>query len=200
MHKQGNRHIGVNSGNGGNGGSAEGNGSGDNRPPRQTGRQGKAGKNAPSHSLPSAPASRTAPHRRRSSSRSSRTPSASPAFKALVAALALGWLAYMGWGLWSRQLPLWSAAALLALNLLTLWTYAADKKAACAGTRRTSENQLHLLSLLGGWPAAWVAQQILRHKTSKTSFQIVYWLTIALHFTAMFLWWWLQLWRRHDLL
>ena len=162
MHKQGNRHIGVNSGNGGNGGSAEGNGSGDNRPPRQTGRQGKAGKNAPSHSLPSAPASRTAPHRRRSSSRSSRTPSASPAFKALVAVLALGWLAYMGWVLWSRQLPLWSAAALLALNLLTLWTYAADKKAACAGTRRTSENQLHLLSLLGGWPAAWVAQQILR--------------------------------------
>lgn len=110
--------------------------------------------------------------------------------KAFFQLLLLGWLTALGWGLWSAQLPLWSAGALLALNLLTLWMYAADKNAARAGTWRVSENQLHLLSLLGGWPAAWLAQQRLRHKTSKASFRAVYWLTITLHCSALLLWLW----------
>ena len=38
---------------------------------------------------------------------------------------------------------------------------------------------LHLLALLGGWPAAWLAQQNMRHKSSKTAFRAIYWATIA---------------------
>ena len=108
----------------------------------------------------------------------------------LLQLLVLGWLALLGWGWWSGRLPLWTAGALVALNLITLWTYAADKNAARSGAWRTSENQLHLLSLLGGWPAAWLAQQNLRHKTSKASFRAVYWLTIALHCSALVMWLW----------
>ncbi|MDR7305087.1 DUF1294 domain-containing protein [Rhodoferax saidenbachensis] len=72
-----------------------------------------------------------------------------------------------------------------ALNLLTFALYARDKHAARTGQWRTPENTLHLLSLLGGWPAAWVAQRVLRHKTSKRSFQLVFWLTVVVNLTGV---------------
>jgi uncharacterized membrane protein YsdA (DUF1294 family) len=74
---------------------------------------------------------------------------------------------------------LWLIAAWAALNLLTFALYARDKHAARVGLWRTPENTLHLLSLLGGWPAAWVAQRLLRHKTAKRAFQAVYWMTVV---------------------
>jgi uncharacterized membrane protein YsdA (DUF1294 family) len=40
---------------------------------------------------------------------------------------------------------------------------------------------LHLLGLIGGWPAAFVAQRALHHKTRKQPFQTIYWITVALH-------------------
>lgn len=128
-------------------------------------------------------------HRSRSTAPTAPSP-ARAAGTALFQLLVLCWLALLGWGLWSGQLPLWTAGAFVGLNLLTVWTYTSDKRAARAGTQRASENQLHLLSLLGGWPAAWLAQQNLRHKTSKASFRAVYWLTIALHCCALALWLW----------
>jgi uncharacterized membrane protein YsdA (DUF1294 family) len=47
--------------------------------------------------------------------------------------------------------------------------------------RRTPESTLHLLSVLGGWPGALVAQQMFRHKSRKLEFQIVFWLTVLLN-------------------
>ena len=41
-----------------------------------------------------------------------------------------------------------------------------------------------LLGLLGGWPAAIVAQQRLRHKTAKASFQLKFWLTTTANLAA----------------
>lgn len=63
--------------------------------------------------------------------------------------------------------------------------YAVDKSAAQRGAWRTSEQTLHLLALLGGWPAAWWAQQWMRHKSSKASFRMVYWCTVLLHSAAL---------------
>ncbi len=135
---------------------------------------------------PSSTAPRAEPRQRRSA-----RPAPAPATgRALWLVLLAGWLALLGWGLWSQKLPLWSAGALLALNLLTVWTYAADKRAARTRAWRVSENQLHLMALLGGWPAAWLAQQNLRHKTSKASFRAVYWLTVLGHCAALALWLW----------
>ena len=113
------------------------------------------------------------------SERPARKSARSRAPAALIGLLTLCWLIVIGWALWIERLPLWGAGALLALNLLTLWLYAADKNAARAGAWRVSENQLHLLALLGGWPAAWWAQQSLRHKTSKVSFRAAYWLSAS---------------------
>ena len=133
------------------------------------------------------------PAPQRTGTRGGRAPAQAPGparGHALAMLLVLVWLGLVGWALWSARLPLWSAGALLGLQLVTVWTYARDKNAARARAWRTSENQLHLLSLLGGWPAAWWAQQNLRHKTSKASFRTVYWLTIGLHCGALVLWLW----------
>ena len=108
-----------------------------------------------------------------------------PAGAALAYGLMLAWAALVAWAVWTRHLPLWSVAALAGLNLATLWLYAADKNAARRGQWRIAEKQLHLLSVLGGWPAAWLAQQNMRHKSSKTAFRAIYWATIVLHCAAL---------------
>ena len=65
------------------------------------------------------------------------------------------------------------------INALTYWMYAQDKEAAQSGNRRVPENTLHTLAFLGGWPAAWLAQQRLRHKTQKQPYRKIYICTIA---------------------
>lgn len=67
------------------------------------------------------------------------------------------------------------------LSLLSFAAYAIDKSAARKGTWRISENNLHVLDFLGGWPGGFIAQRLLRHKTSKPSFQRIYWVTVLLH-------------------
>ena len=59
--------------------------------------------------------------------------------------------------------------------------YALDKSAAQAGRWRISEKTLLMLGLAGGWPGAILAQQLLRHKTSKQSFRVAFWFTVVLN-------------------
>ena len=70
---------------------------------------------------------------------------------------------------------------ILLMNAASYWSYAQDKEAAQIGARRVPEQTLHILSFLGGWPAAWLAQQKLRHKTQKQPFRKVYWFTMILN-------------------
>jgi uncharacterized membrane protein YsdA (DUF1294 family) len=56
-----------------------------------------------------------------------------------------------------------------------------DKSAAKNNRWRTPESTLHLLGLFGGWPGALLAQKLLRHKTRKLSFQIVFWATVLIN-------------------
>lgn len=72
----------------------------------------------------------------------------------------------------------WVAIYGLVLNALTYWVYAIDKQRAEQGEWRVSEAALHLLELLGGWPGAWLAQRRLRHKCSKGSYQVEFWLIV----------------------
>ena len=67
------------------------------------------------------------------------------------------------------------------INAMTYWMYAQDKEAALMGKRRVPEQTLHILSFLGGWPTAWLAQEKLRHKTQKQPFRKIYFCTIALN-------------------
>lgn len=84
-------------------------------------------------------------------------------------------------------LPPLVLAIYIGVSLLTFIIYAADKSAAKKGAWRTQESTLHLLSLAGGWPGALIAQQTLRHKSKKQSFQAVFWLTVLMNCGA-FVW------------
>lgn len=68
-----------------------------------------------------------------------------------------------------------------AVSMLTLLFYGIDKWAAKNDKWRISEAKLHLLSLLGGWPGALLAQQMFKHKRSKSAFMRVYWVTVLVN-------------------
>ena len=69
----------------------------------------------------------------------------------------------------------------LLISLLTFVIYAKDKSDAAKGSWRIPENTLHFLSLIGGWPGALLAQQVLRHKSKKQPFRFVFYLTVLLN-------------------
>ena len=71
-------------------------------------------------------------------------------------------------------------AYLLLVNGITFATYGLDKRAAIKHKPRTPERTLHLLALLGGSPAALLAQKTFRHKTAKRSFRLTFGIIFAL--------------------
>ncbi len=79
------------------------------------------------------------------------------------------------------KLPVEVAWFYLAASLAAFFVYALDKSAARSGQWRTKESTLHLIGLAGGWPGALAAQRLLRHKSRKQSFQIVFWTTVILN-------------------
>jgi uncharacterized membrane protein YsdA (DUF1294 family) len=77
------------------------------------------------------------------------------------------------------------AALYLLASGICFLAYARDKRAARLQERRTPERTLQTLALLGGWPGALLAQRVLRHKTRKPMFQIVFWGIVLLHLGAL---------------
>jgi uncharacterized membrane protein YsdA (DUF1294 family) len=75
----------------------------------------------------------------------------------------------------------WMLIYALVLSAVTYWAYAIDKERARKNRWRLAEGRLHLLELLGGWPGAYLAQRWLRHKSSKRSYQIVFWLIVLVY-------------------
>ena len=71
------------------------------------------------------------------------------------------------------------------LGIITYGMYAKDKAAAQSGDWRTPESTLHLLSSLGGWVGAMVAQTYLRHKSQKPEFRIAYYLTVIINLAGL---------------
>jgi uncharacterized membrane protein YsdA (DUF1294 family)/cold shock CspA family protein len=74
------------------------------------------------------------------------------------------------------------------MSVLTFVLYAVDKSQAKRGDWRTSERTMHLCELAGGWLGGFVAQRRLRHKNIKTSYQVVFWVIVALHTTFWLDW------------
>jgi uncharacterized membrane protein YsdA (DUF1294 family) len=75
----------------------------------------------------------------------------------------------------------------MALSTLTFTVYALDKFKAKRNAWRIKERSLHLLSLFGGWPGAAIAQQLIRHKSAKKKFRIIFWLTVVVN-VSILLW------------
>jgi uncharacterized membrane protein YsdA (DUF1294 family) len=77
--------------------------------------------------------------------------------------------------------PRFALAYLVLISLVTYAAYWHDKRRAQAGASRASAATLHFLEFFGGWPAAYLAQQRLRHKTIKRSYQMIYWSIVGFY-------------------
>ena len=73
----------------------------------------------------------------------------------------------------------------IVLGVITYAMYAKDKAAAQSDDWRTPESTLHLLSALGGWVGAMVAQTYLRHKSQKAEFRLAYYLTVIINMAGL---------------
>ena len=123
-------------------------------------------------------------------SRSASQPQAEPAAPWTLARLlviplfgAVCYYVASKWSLNAYVVPLYFVASIVAFL-----AYGFDKAAARQKRWRTSESTLHLLGLAGGWPGALLAQQLLRHKTSKPSFIVAFWVTVAANIVAFVVW------------
>lgn len=130
------------------------------------------------------------PARKRSVGRAAHASQTNGAW-ALLLMVAYG--SALAWLVWQRQLPWWVLPASVLLNLATFFAYWQDKYAALNGRWRIQEDTLHLWGLAGGWGGAWFAQQVLRHKSVKTSFRTAYWATVMIHCSAVLGFWWFSL-------
>ena len=90
----------------------------------------------------------------------------------LMAMLVSGFTLLMPWEL---------VCLYFTTSLIALFMYWADKSAAREGRWRTRESSLLLCGLIGGWPGALIAQHLFRHKSSKTEFQLAFWVSVAVN-------------------
>lgn len=70
--------------------------------------------------------------------------------------------------------PIWAYIA--TINVVGFVMYGLDKFLAKRSWLRVPESLLHLLAFAGATPAAIAAQQLFWHKTTKRSFQVMFWL------------------------
>lgn len=98
---------------------------------------------------------------------------------------AAGFLGAIGAAVMAGRLPPLVFGLYLGMSAAAFIAYVIDKSAARNQQARTRESTLHMLGLVGGWPGALLAQQILRHKSRKESFRNTFWWTVALNCTAL---------------
>ena len=97
-----------------------------------------------------------------------------------IVALAFFGVSYLGLTLvW--KLPLLVGAAYLGMSIICAALYWQDKVSSRHGEWRTSEGALIFMGIMCGWPGAIVAQQLLRHKTTKPSFRVMHWFSVGLN-------------------
>jgi len=101
---------------------------------------------------------------------------------AILFSMAFGFLLWRC-GQWNRWL-LYFLAVNFAVGSLYFWD-----KVVVGRDRftRVPELVLHSLALLGGSPMALISQRLFRHKISKKSFVIIYWLIVLVQ-SAMIFW------------
>ncbi|MGK0249448.1 MAG: uncharacterized membrane protein YsdA (DUF1294 family) [Oleispira sp.] len=91
----------------------------------------------------------------------------------LFAFTAIGWL------------PFLLTLFYFIVSGFTFLMYGLDKWLALKERQRISENKLHLFALIGGWPGAYIGQQVFRHKISKSSFLHKFLLMLLINVVAL---------------
>lgn len=98
------------------------------------------------------------------------------------------WLVFLMIGYGFYALSPWVIGLFIGINLLSFIITWYDKRIATQNQtspqtqrNRISEKTLYIYALIGGWPAAIVAQQYFRHKTQKNAFKYRFWLSIVIN-------------------
>lgn len=99
--------------------------------------------------------------------------------------VAFGFLGLLGLCVALGIVPARILYAYCLISAVAFVTYWLDKSAAQNNQWRTKETTLHLLGLAGGWPGALLAQRLLRHKSSKQSFQEDFRMTVIANCVAL---------------
>lgn len=79
-------------------------------------------------------------------------------------------------------------AGYVLMSAVAFGLYFLDKRRAGRGEWRISEWTLHGIELLGGWPGAFLAQRVFRHKWRKARYMAVFWTIVGAHALA-WAWW-----------
>lgn len=108
-------------------------------------------------------------------------PSSGTGYSSIPSLFACGFLLFVAVAALAGRLPAAVPALYVGASVIAFLAYAFDKSAATNDRWRTSEDTLHLLALVGGWPGALAAQRLLRHKSRKASFQAAFWGTVFLN-------------------
>ncbi len=114
-----------------------------------------------------------------------RAPSATSEQSNAMLVLASTFLVFVAGSTLAGKLPLAVLGLYFAASASAFIAYALDKSAARNKQWRTKESTLHLFSLIGGWPGALAAQKLLRHKSKKQTFQVGFWVTVALNCSVL---------------
>jgi len=101
--------------------------------------------------------------------------------------LSIVFLSLITVGYFLEKIPQKLILAYFGISVITFLAYAFDKSKAERGEWRTQESTLHLLSLIGGWPGAAIAQQLLRHKSQTKAFRLGFWCTVLAN-TGVLIW------------
>lgn len=99
--------------------------------------------------------------------------------------IALGFVAAVVGLAASTPLPFIVPVFYVAASLAAFLLYAFDKAAAMNARWRTRESVLLFAGLICGWPGALVAQSLFRHKLSKESFQVSFWITVIVNIAVL---------------
>ncbi|MGY3571858.1 DUF1294 domain-containing protein [Vibrio sp. SCSIO 43135] len=88
---------------------------------------------------------------------------------------------------WLFDYPVIILLYYLMASAVTYSLYGYDKTAEATGGWRVPETLLHVISVMGGWPGAILAQSILQHKSRVPVFMFIFWLTLLINF-LLFCW------------
>lgn len=102
----------------------------------------------------------------------------------LLAGFAVIWT----WATLHKLVPTAAQWYLLVINVATISAYWRDKRSAARLGQRTPELLLHGLEITGGWPGAWLAQRLFRHKSSKQRYLWTFLLMITINLFAFGIW------------
>ena len=96
---------------------------------------------------------------------------------AILALVINAWLPSLGL-VWS-----W----IIGVTVASFFTYGYDKSVAGRNVTRVPEVVLHLLTLTGGTLGSFAGMRVFHHKTQKRSFQLVFWVIVALQVVVIIL-------------